>query len=169
MMAIKSVNSLTHDTDWTVAHVHFGAIGWVAMIAIGSLYAMAPKALGRPQMHSTKAMEVHFWLHTAGMLVYIMSMWASGLTAGLMWRETGADGALVHSFLESLVASRPFYIARFFGGVLVLTGMVVMVWNLWCTAAEARAGTIQAVLVPIPEGVHEPTPLQVPPPLPARG
>ena len=169
MMAIKSVNSLTHDTDWTVAHVHFGAIGWVAMIAIGSLYAMAPKALGRPEMHSTKAMNVHFWLHTAGLLIYIMSMWTSGLIAGLMWRETNPDGSLVHSFLESLVAIRPYYIARFFGGVLVLTGMVVMVWNLWRTAEEARARTIVAVLVPIPEGVHEPTPLQTPPPLPAKG
>ncbi|BCT93732.1 cytochrome c oxidase, cbb3-type subunit I [Lysobacter helvus] len=169
MMAIKSVNSLTHDTDWTVAHVHFGAIGWVAMIAIGSLYAMAPKALGRPQMHSVRAMNVHFWLHTVGLLIYIVSMWSSGLTAGLMWRETNADGQLVHSFLDSLVAIRPFYIARLFGGVLVLSGMVIMVWNLWCTAAQARKRTIKAVLVPIPQDIHEPTPLQVPPPLPAKG
>ena len=82
MMAIKSVNSLTHYTDWTVAHVHFGAIGWVAMITIGSLYAMAPRALDRPAMHSTPAMNLHFWLHTSGLLLYVMSMWAAGVIAG---------------------------------------------------------------------------------------
>jgi cytochrome c oxidase cbb3-type subunit 1 len=118
-------------------------------------------------MHSARAMNVHFWLHTTGMLVYIVSMWASGLTAGLMWRQTNADGTLAYSFLESLVAFRPYYEARFFGGVLVLSGMVVMAWNLWRTAAQARASAIQAVLVPIPEGIHEPAPSQTPPPLPA--
>ena len=169
MMAIKSVNSFTHYTDWTVAHVHFGAIGWVAMIAIGSLYAMAPKALGRPQMHSVGAMKLHFWLHTAGLLTYITAMWTSGLTAAVMWRETNPDGSLAHDFLASLIAIWPYYVARFLGGVLVLGGMVVMLWNLWRTAEEARTHTIEAILVPTPEAVHEPTPLQTPPPLPAQG
>jgi cytochrome c oxidase cbb3-type subunit 1 len=167
MMAIKSVNSLTHDTDWTVAHVHFGAIGWVAMIAIGSLYAMAPKALGREQMHSPAAMRLHFWLHLSGLLIYVSSMWASGLTAGLMWRATEPDGTLTYSFLSSLIAVKPYYFARFCGGLLVLSGMIVMFWNLWRTAEVARTRTIEAVLIPMPEEIHEPTPLQTPPPLPA--
>ena len=116
LMAIKSVNSLSHYTDWNIAHVHSGAIGWVAMITIGSLYAMAPRALDRPAMHSRSAMELHFWLHTAGLLLYVISMWAAGATAGLMWRATNPDGSLTHSFLASLIAIKPFYVIRFIGG-----------------------------------------------------
>jgi cytochrome c oxidase cbb3-type subunit I len=168
MMAIKSVNSLTHNTDWTIAHVHFGAVGWVAMIAIGSLYAMAPKALGQPAVHSHRAMEWHFRLHMAGLLLYVMSMWAAGLVAGVMWRATNADGSLTYSFLSSLTAIRPFYVIRFLGGLLVLVGMVVMFWNLWRTSAASRARTIKPILVPLPEFIHEPTPQQVPAPLPAQ-
>lgn len=163
MMAIKSVNSLTHYTDWTIAHVHAGSIGWVAMITIGSLYAMAPRALGRPAMHSVAGMNLHFWLHITGLLLYVMAMWAAGAIEGLMWRATSPDGSLTYSFLESLIAIKPFYVVRFFGGVLVLTGMVVMAWNLWHTAADARANLIKAIPVPIPE----PEPHQVPSPLPA--
>src|SRR5215468_348825 len=96
MMAIKTVNSLSHYTEWTIAHVHNGALGWVAMITIGSLYAMAPRALGQPAMHSRNAMELHFWLHTAGVLLYICSMWAAGITQGLMWRATSPDGSLTY-------------------------------------------------------------------------
>lgn len=163
MMAIKSVNSLTHYTDWTIAHVHAGSIGWVAMITIGSLYAMAPRALGRPAMHSVAGMNLHFWLHITGLLLYVMAMWAAGAIEGLMWRATSPDGSLTYSFLESLIAIKPFYVVRFFGGVLVLAGMVVMAWNLWHTAADARANLIKAIPVPIPE----PEPHQVPSPLPA--
>jgi len=168
MMAIKSVNSLTHYTDWTVAHVHAGAIGWVAMITIGSLYAMAPRALDQPAVYSTPAMNLHFWLHTSGLLIYVVSMWAAGVTQGLMWRETNADGSLAHDFLSSLVATQPYYLARFLGGLLVLSGMVVMAWNLWHTAADARAGHIKPILVPPPEDIPEPVPDQTPPPLPAK-
>ena len=162
-MAIKSVNSLSHFTDWTVAHVHAGAIGWVAMITIGSLYAMAPRALGRPAMHSTRAMNLHFWLHITGLVLYLTSMWAAGITEGVMWRATNPDGTLAHSFLASLIAIQPYYVVRFVGGVLVLTGMVVMAWNLWHTASDARERLIKPIIVPIPE----PEPLQVPAPLPA--
>ena len=162
-MAIKSVNSLSHFTDWTVAHVHSGAIGWVAMITIGSLYAMAPRALGRPAMHSTRAMNLHFWLHITGLVLYLTSMWAAGITEGVMWRATNPDGTLAHSFLASLIAIQPYYVVRFAGGVLVLTGMVVMAWNLWHTASDARERLIKPIIVPIPE----PEPLQVPAPLPA--
>jgi cytochrome c oxidase cbb3-type subunit 1 len=162
-MAIKSVNSLSHFTDWTIAHVHSGAIGWVAMITIGSLYAMAPRALGRPAMHSTRAMNLHFWLHITGLVLYLTSMWTAGITEGVMWRATNPDGTLAHSFLASLIAIQPYYVIRFVGGVLVLTGMVVMAWNLWYTASDARERLIKPIIVPIPE----PEPLQVPAPLPA--
>ena len=161
MMAIKTVNAFTHYTDWTVAHVHAGAIGWVAMITMGSLYAMAPRALGRPAMHSHAAMELHFWLHTAGLLLYIAAMWIAGAVEGQMWRATGPDGSLTHPFIASLVAVMPFYVIRFLGGLLVLGGMVVMAWNLWHTAAQARARLIEPIPVPIPE----PDPHQVPAPL----
>jgi cytochrome c oxidase cbb3-type subunit 1 len=168
MMAVRSVNSLTHYTDWTVAHVHAGAIGWVAMITIGSLYAMAPRALDRPAMHSTPAMNLHFWLHTSGLLLYVISMWAAGVTQGLMWRATNADGSLTHDFLSGLIATQPYYLGRFLGGALVLAGMVVMAWNLWHTAASARAGVIKPILVPAPEAIPEPVPDQFPAPLPER-
>jgi len=163
MMAVKTVNSLSHYTDWTIAHVHAGSIGWVAMITIGSLYAMAPRALGRPAMHSHGAMELHFWLHTIGVLVYVIAMWAAGVTEGLMWRATGPDGSLAYPFLDSLIAVMLFYELRFLGGVFVLSGMVVMAWNLWHTAADARAHLVHPIPVPIPEPIAQ----QVPPPLPA--
>lgn len=151
MLAIKSVNSLSHYTDWTIAHVHSGSIGWVAMITIGSLYAMAPRALGRPAMHSVPAMELHFWLHTIGLLLYVLAMWAAGITEGLMWRATNEDGSLTYGFLASLVAIKPYYWIRLVGGFLVVSGMVVMAWNLWHTAAHARAHLIRPVPVPVPE------------------
>nr|WP_238388261.1 cytochrome-c oxidase, cbb3-type subunit I [Sinimarinibacterium sp. NLF-5-8] len=162
LMAIKSVNSLSHYTNWTVAHVHSGSIGWVAMITFGSLYAMAPRALGRP-MHSHMAMTVHFRLHVIGLLIYIVSMWAAGVTEGVMWRATNPDGSLMHSFIATLVAIKPAYFARVVGGLFVLAGMVVMVWNLWHTARDARARLINPIPVPIPE----PEP-QYPPALPAN-
>ena len=165
LMAVKTVNALSHYTDWTIAHVHSGSLGWVAMITIGSLYAMAPRALGRPAMHSHGGMELHFWLHTAGTLLYVISMWIAGVTEGLMWRATHPDGSLVYPFIDSLIAIKPLYVVRWFGGVLILTGMVVMAWNLWHTAADARARLINPIPVPIPE----PEPHQVPAPLPAQG
>jgi cytochrome c oxidase cbb3-type subunit 1 len=149
MLAIKSTNSLSHYTDWTIAHVHSGSIGWVAMITIGSLYAMAPRALGRA-MHSTRAMNAHFWMHIAGLLLYVVAMWAAGVTEGLMWRATGANGELVYGFLESLIAVKPLYLVRVLGGLLVLGGMVVMGWNLWHTAANARLKRVEAIQVPLP-------------------
>lgn len=164
MMAIKSVNSLSHYTDWTIAHVHSGSLGWVAMITIGSLYAMAPRALGRP-MHSHAGMELHFWLHMLGTLFYICAMWAAGVTEGLMWRETLPDGSLAHPFLDSLIAIKPYYVIRFVGGLFIVSGMVVMAWNLWHTAAAARAHLIKAIPVPIPQ----PTPEQNPAPLAETG
>jgi cytochrome c oxidase cbb3-type subunit 1 len=171
MMSIRSANSLTHYTDWTIAHVHSGSIGWVAMITMGSLYAMAPRALDRPAMHSQRAMNLHFWLHTAGLLLYILSMWAAGAIEGTMWRATNPDGSLTYSFMDSLIAIKPFYAGRFLGGVLVLSGMGVMAWNLWHTADKARLKLIVPILIPIvpphPEAIPEPVAQQVPAPLPA--
>jgi len=165
IMADKTVNSLSHYTDWTIAHVHSGSLGWVAMITIGSFYAMAPRALGRPAMHSRHAMEWHFWLHLTGTLLYVIAMWAAGVTAGLMWRDTNPDGTLTYSFLASLNAIVPFYIMRWLGGCFILTGMVVMAWNLWHTADDARKRLIKPIPVPVPEPVEK----QTPPPLPAAG
>ena len=165
LMAIKTVNSLSHYTDWTVAHVHSGSLGWVAMITLGSLYAMAPRALGRPAMHSHKAMDLHFWLHTVGTLFYVVAMWIAGVTEGAMWRATEADGSLTYAFIDSLLAIKPLYIMRWFGGVLIWAGMWVMAWNLWFTAADAR----RKVIVPVPVPIPEPVSKQTPPPLPAAG
>jgi cytochrome c oxidase cbb3-type subunit 1 len=165
MLAVKTVNQLSHYTDWTIAHVHSGSLGWVAMITIGSLYAMAPRALGKPAMYSHRGMEVHFWLHMMGTLMYVASMWTAGITEGVMWRATQPDGSLTHAFIDSLVAVKPLYLVRWAGGMLILVGMWVMAWNLWHTADDARARLIKPNPVPIPE----PEPHQVPSPLPVAG
>lgn len=161
--ADKTINSLTHYTDWTIAHVHNGTLGWVAMITIGSLYAMAPRALGKPAMHSRKGMEWHFWLHVIGTLLYVISMWVAGVVEGLMWRQTDPDGTLTYSFIASLEAIKPLYLIRWFGGCLIVSGMGLMAWNLWHTAADARKRIVEPIPVPIPE----PTQKQNPPPVPA--
>jgi len=155
MLAIRSANALSHYTDWTVAHVHSGAIGWVAMITIGSIYVMAPRALGRP-MHSVRAMNLHFWMHVVGLLMYIAAMWIAGISTGLKWFETAADGTLLYSFMDTLRAIYPMYFVRFLGGLLVMGGMIVMAWNLWHTAAAARAHLISPIPVPVPEPVPQP-------------
>ncbi|WP_067563105.1 cytochrome-c oxidase, cbb3-type subunit I [Halofilum ochraceum] len=154
MLAIRSANALSHYTDWTIAHVHSGSIGWVAMITIGSIYAMAPRALDRP-MHSVKAMNLHFWMHTMGLLIYVTAMWVSGVATGSMWFATAEDGTLVYSFMEIFRTIDVLYIMRFLGGVLVMGGMVVMAWNLWHTAAAARAKLISPIPVPIPEPIPD--------------
>lgn len=135
MMSIKTVNSLSHYTDWTIGHVHAGALGWVAMITIGSVYAMLPKLVGREQMFSVKAIDTHFWLHTLGVVFYIASMWIAGVMQGLMWRAINDDGTLTYTFVESVKASYPFWFIRFLGGALFLSGMFVMAWNVWKTIA----------------------------------
>ncbi len=148
MMSIKTVNSLSHYTDWTIGHVHAGALGWVAMITMGSLYSMYPRLLGLSSMYSTRLIDLHFWVHTVGVVFYIVSMWIAGITQGLMWRATNADGTLTYSFVESLVATYPYYLGRLLGGLLVLAGMSVMAWNFWRTWQLARGAAEQPVLVP---------------------
>ena len=133
MMSIKTVNALSHNTDWTVGHVHSGALGWVGMITIGSLYVLIPRLWDRQSMYSTKLINLHFWLATVGVIFYIVSMWISGITQGLMWRATNPDGTLTYSFVESVVASHWPYVGRAFGGFLYLSGMFFMAYNLYMT------------------------------------
>jgi len=148
MMSIKTVNALSHYTDWTVGHVHAGALGWVAMITIGSLYSMLPRLLGQERMYSVRMIDLHFWLHTAGVVVYIASMWIAGVMQGLMWRATNADGTLTYSFVEALNATYPYYLVRLAGGLLVLAGMLLMGWNVLRTWRLSGAADPVPVLAP---------------------
>ena len=143
MMAIKSVNALSHYTDWTVGHVHSGALGWVAMISIGAIYHLIPALVGHGNMYSVKLVNTHFWLHTVGVVLYIVAMWISGVMQGLMWRAVNSDGTLMYSFVQSLEASKPFYIMRFMGGVFIVAGMLVMAYNVYRTVA-AKSGSLTA-------------------------
>ncbi len=137
MMSIKTVNALSHYTDWTIGHVHSGALGWVAMVSIGAMYYLIPRLFGR-QLHSIRLAEIHFWVSTIGIVLYISAMWISGVMQGLMWRAVNADGTLTYSFVESVEAMHPFYIVRLLGGVFFLAGMVIMAYNLWITIAGAK-------------------------------
>jgi cytochrome c oxidase cbb3-type subunit 1 len=139
MMAIKTVNSLSHYTDWTVGHVHSGALGWVGMVSMGALYYMVPRLFGQKQMHSIKAIEAHFWLATTGIVLYIAALWISGVMEGLMWRAINTDGTLTYTFVESVKAKQPYYMIRVLGGLLYLSGMVIMLWNVIKTASSGKA------------------------------
>ena len=148
MMSIKTVNALSHFTDWTVGHVHSGALGWVGFVSIGALYFLIPKLFGR-ELYSNKLAELHFWIATVGIVLYITSMWAGGVMQGLMWRAVNAEGNLTYSFVETVQAMHPYYLVRFLGGVLYLTGMLIMVYNLVRTTRGART-----VEMPIPGLAH---------------
>jgi cytochrome c oxidase cbb3-type subunit I len=139
MMSIKTVNALSHYTDWTVGHVHSGALGWVGLISMGSLYYLIPRLFGRTQMHSVKAIELHFWVATVGIVLYIAAMWIAGVMQGLMWRATNPDGTLVYTFVESVKATFPYYVVRLFGGLLYLSGMLIMAWNVVMTVRRGSA------------------------------
>ncbi|HWV09463.1 MAG TPA: cytochrome-c oxidase, cbb3-type subunit I [Pseudomonas sp.] len=141
MMAIKTVNALSHYTDWTIGHVHAGALGWVAMITFGSLYHLIPRIYGREQMHSIALINLHFWLATIGTVLYIASMWVNGITQGLMWRAVNDDGTLTYSFVEALEASHPGFVVRMVGGVFFLAGMVLMAYNTWRTVRQPDMAT----------------------------
>jgi len=137
MMSIKTVNALSHYTDWTIGHVHAGALGWVAMISMGCIYSLLPRVLGREQMYSIKLIDIHFWVSTIGTVLYIASMWMAGVMQGLMWRAVNADGTLTYTFVESLKATYPFYAIRLAGGVLFFAGSLIMAYNVWKTMAES--------------------------------
>jgi cytochrome c oxidase cbb3-type subunit 1 len=150
MMSIKTINSLSHYTDWTIAHVHAGALGWVGFITMGSIYYLIPRLSGKKQMYSLALVDLHFWLATIGIVLYIASMWIAGVMQGLMWRAVNPDGTLTYTFAEGVKATYPYYVIRVSGGALYLSGMLVMAWNTFRT----MAGT-SSVDMPIPALKHE--------------
>ena len=139
MMSIKTVNALSHYTDWTIGHVHSGALGWVAMITMGCLYALVPKLWGKEQMYSIRLIDIHFWIATIGIVLYIAAMWMAGVMQGLMWRAVNADGTLTYSFMESIKQTYPFYSVRLLGGVLFLVGMLIMTYNVFKTIGSGES------------------------------
>ncbi len=147
MMAIKTVNALSHYTDWTVGHVHSGALGWVAFISFGSLYYLFPRLYNRPEMHSKSLIEIHFWIATLGVVLYIASMWIAGVMQGLMWRAVNADGTLTYTFVESVKSTFPYYVIRLVGGLMFLGGMFLMAYNVLrtCLAGKPAEARIPAV------------------------
>jgi len=151
MLSIKSVNSLSHYTDWTIGHVHAGALGWNGMISFAAIYYLAPRLWKRARLYSLRWVNWHFWLATVGIVFYAASMWVAGVTQGLMWREYGADGYLVNSFADTVAALHPMYLLRAFGGTLYLAGAVLMVANVWLTILgrqRAEAPTSEAAYNP---------------------
>lgn len=135
MMSIKSVNSLSHYTDWTIGHVHSGALGWNGMITFAAIYYLVSRLWNRSRLYSLRWVNWHFWLATVGIVFYAAAMWVAGITQGLMWREYGTDGYLVNSFVESVVAVHPMFVLRAFGGLLYLAGGAIMAANVWLTIA----------------------------------
>ena len=151
MMSIRTVNALSHYTDWTIGHVHSGALGWVAMITFGSLYYLIPRLWGKDKMWSTRLIEVHFWIATIGVVLYIASMWIAGVMQGLMWRATELDGTLTYSFVESVKATYPFYAIRLAGGTLYLAGVFLMAYNVYKTVVG-----VKAINPPVPTETMDP-------------
>ena len=145
MMSIKTVNALSHYTDWTIGHVHSGALGWVAMMTIGTLYCLIPRLYNKEGMYSTKLIDVHFWTSTIGVVLYAVSMWISGITQGLMWRAMNDDGTLTYSFIESLKFTYPYYGIRLLGGIVFFSGMLVMVYNVYMTIRQVKPQAIAVI------------------------
>lgn len=133
MMSVKTVNSLSHYTEWTIGHVHSGALGWVGMITFGAIYYLTPKLWGRERLYSLRMVNWHFWLATLGIVVYAAVLWVAGIQQGLMWREYNSQGFLVYSFAETVAAMFPYYVLRAVGGTLYLAGGLVMAWNVFMT------------------------------------
>ena len=145
LMSVKAVNSLSHYTDWTIGHVHSGALGWVAMISFGAVYCLVPWLWKRPNLYSMRLVEWHFWISTVGILLYITAMWVSGIMQGLMWRAYDSLGFLKYAFVESVEAMHPYYVIRATGGTLFLIGSLIMAYNLWRTIRGEIAETAYAV------------------------
>ena len=155
MMSIKTVNALSHYTDWTIGHVHSGALGWVGLVSMGCIYHLVPRLFGRAEMYSVRLINTHFWVATVGIVLYIAAMWIAGVMQGLMWRGVSADGTLTYTFVESVKATYPFYAIRLLGGTLYLAGMVIMLYNVLKTVAGATA--VDAV-IPAPAAAHAAVP-----------
>jgi cytochrome c oxidase cbb3-type subunit 1 len=151
MMSIKTVNALSHYTDWTIGHVHSGALGWVAMISIGAIYMLIPRTLGLKEMASTKLIDQHFWVHTIGVVLYTASMWVSGIGQGLMSRASNPDGTLTYAFIEMVKFTYPYYLVRLAGGLLCLAGMLIMLVNMIRTFRLAQEPHQSSVLPVAPE------------------
>ena len=139
MMSIKTVNALSHYTDWTIGHVHSGALGWVGLVSIGSIYFLIPKLYGLKEMYSTRLIELHFWIATVGIVLYIAAMWIAGVMQGLMWRAVNADGTSTYTFVESVKATFPYYVIRLVGGLLYFSGMFLMLYNVIKTIGQGRS------------------------------
>ncbi|MAM37051.1 cytochrome-c oxidase, cbb3-type subunit I (plasmid) [Sphingobium naphthae] len=133
MLSIKAVNSLSHYTEWTIGHVHSGALGWNGMITFAAIYYLTPRLWGRSRLYSLRMINWHFWLATLGIVLYAAALWVAGITQGLMAREYGSDGYLVYAFAEIVAAMKPYYAIRVLGGLLYLTGALIMVFNVWMT------------------------------------
>jgi cytochrome c oxidase cbb3-type subunit 1 len=146
MMSIKVVNSLSHYTDWTIGHVHSGALGWVGYVSFGALYCMVPWLWNKERLYSLKLVNWHFWISTIGIVLYVSAMWVSGILQGLMWRAYTSLGFLEYSFIETVDAMHPFYVIRAAGGALFLIGGLIMAYNLWMTV---RAGEPSAAAAPV--------------------
>ena len=138
IMSIRAINSLSHYTDWTIGHVHSGALGWNGMITFAALYFLTPRLWNRDRLYSLSLVNWHFWLATIGIILYASSMWVTGIMEGLMWREVDATGNLVNSFADTVAAKFPMYVVRGLGGVMYLTGALIMTYNLWMTAFGKR-------------------------------
>jgi cytochrome c oxidase cbb3-type subunit 1 len=136
MMSIKTINALSHYTDWGIAHVHGGALGWVGFITMGSIYYLIPRLSGKKEMWSTQLVDLHFWVATIGIVLYIASMWIAGVMQGLMWRAVNPDGTLTYTFVEGVKATYPYYVIRFGGGFLYLSGMLMMAYNTYRTMRD---------------------------------
>ncbi len=147
MMSIKTVNALSHYTDWTIGHVHSGALGWVGMVTLGATYYLIPRMYGKTEMYSTKLVTWHFWIATIGIVLYIASMWIAGVMQGLMWRDVNPDGTLTWAFIEGVKASYPYWAIRLLGGLLYLGGMFIMAYNMIRTIAGQK-GVDAPVLAP---------------------
>jgi cytochrome c oxidase cbb3-type subunit 1 len=130
VMSVREVNALSHYTDWTIGHVHSGALGWVAFISFGALYYLVPVLWGRKALYSNRLASWHYWIATLGIVFYIVSMWVAGIMEGLMWRAYDKYGFLQYSFVESVIAIHPFMVIRMIGGVFFLIGGIIMAYNL---------------------------------------
>ncbi|MCL2871613.1 MAG: cytochrome-c oxidase, cbb3-type subunit I [Betaproteobacteria bacterium] len=146
-LSVKTINALSHYTDWTIGHVHSGALGWVGFITMGSLYYLIPRLYGRTEMWSVKLINTHFWIATIGIVLYVAALWIAGVMQGLMWRAVNDDGTLTYTFIQGVVASMPFYWIRLVGGLLYFIGMVLMCFNMIKTIGQGKSVD---VAVPMP-------------------
>jgi cytochrome c oxidase cbb3-type subunit 1 len=147
MMSIKTVNALSHYTEWTIGHVHSGALGWVGMMTMGSIYCLLPRLYNKDSMYSTKLIDLHFWTATIGVVLYAVSLWVAGIGEGLMSRAVNADGTLTYAFIEILASKYPYYAMRLLGGAVYFFGMCVMAYNVFRTISKEK---------PVPVAVMEP-------------